>query len=154
MFCLSFVQNIKQMFLFFPWGLVLHWHPSAYSNRCDFDLIFTSVNGCKKTFVPVVSRFGGEHKNKRSWGCWFQTTSPLITVSLFVLCCYLLLCRLAFASSMDACFREPGDRTLSILWRKNILLWLHKQVIRFLGGRMNAIILGTRCACSIAILVI
>lgn len=44
---------------FFPWCLVLHitlcWHPSVYSNSCDWDLIFTSVNGFKKTFSSQFS---------------------------------------------------------------------------------------------------
>lgn len=100
--CVSFVQHMKQMFLFFPWCLALHWHPSVYSNRSDFNCIFTSVNGCQRSHsvsVPVVSRFGDEHKNKCSHEAADCSGHPLslVTVSLFVLCGYLLPCCLAFA---------------------------------------------------------
>lgn len=160
MIWLSFVQNINQMFPFSPWcwvlHITLHWHPSIYSNSCDFDRIFASVNGCKKTFLSQLL-VGLETSIKTS-----AVTRLLIPADIPSRYC-VTVCFVSLSAALLFSIRSINGRLFQrSRWpyaqhplEENILLWLHKQqVIRFLGGRMNAIILGTHCACSIAILVI
>lgn len=110
--------------------------PFSGVNGCDFDRIFTSVNGCKKTFWSrSLVGLKTNIKPSQSWGCWFWRTSPLVTVSLF-------------AGSVPAPPFHPRTINGGLFRRSrwscaqqqsetNILLWLHKQVIIFLGGRMD-----------------
>lgn len=155
----EFCTEYKANFPFFPWCLVLHitlhWHPSVYSNRCDFDLIFTSVNACKKTVFSQLE-VGLETSIKTSAVMRLLIPEDIpscycVTVCFVSLSAALLL----HIRSINGCLfqRSRWSYTQQPLG-ENILLWLHKQVTRFLGERLNAIILGTHCACSIAILVI
>lgn len=127
----------------------------VYSNSCDWDLIFTSVHGFKKTFSsqflvglePIIKTSAvmrllvpEDVPSRCSASVCFV---PLSVALLFSLC------------SINGClFQRSRWPYAQHPLEKNILLWLHKQVIRFLGGRMNGIILGTHCACSLPILVI
>lgn len=107
-------------FPFFPWCLALHitlhWHPSVYSNGCDFFFLETSIktSAVMRLLIPedIPSRY-------------------CVTVCFVSLSAALLF----GIRSINGClFRRSRWSYVQQPLGKNILLCLHKQVTRFLGG--------------------
>lgn len=137
---LSFVQNIKETF-------TLHWHPSRY-----FDPVFTSVSGCKKIFLS--RSLAGLKPSMKTFAVMRLLIPGDIPSPYRVTVCFVPFSALLFGlpAINGGLFQRSRWSHAHQQLERNILLWLHQQVIIFLGGEW--IILGTHCACSPAILVI